>query len=183
MTGLVLGLIVFLGIHSLPMAPAWRDRVRGRLGPRAYRGLYTLIALAGLALVVWGKSRAGFVPLWDPPPWGRSVAHVLMPLALVLVVASNLRGRLRRRLRHPLLLGTGLWAVAHLLANGDLASLLLFGGFGLWALADGISAQRRQVAVPPAGPGWHDPAAVVLGLLGYALIGHFHAALFGPPVF
>lgn len=182
MTVLIIGLILFLGIHSLPMAVGPRNRLRERLGANAYRGLYSLVALAGLVLIVWGKSRAPFQPLWMPPEFARGLAHGVMPFAFVLVVAGNFRGRIRRWLGHPMLIGTLLWAGVHLVANGDLASLLLFGGFAVWALADLVSASVRGGPRSEAGPVWHDIAAVVIGLGLFAVVVHFHLALFGVPV-
>jgi len=176
---LTAGLVLFLGIHALPMVPALRDGLRDRLGPNPYRGLYSLIALVGLVLIVWGKGQAAFDPLWTPPTWSRGLAHAVMPFAFVLVVAANFRGRIRRALGHPMVIGTLLWATAHLLANGDRASVLLFGAFAAWALVDWISAMVRGGVKPAVGPLWHDIAAVVLGLGAYAAVMHFHGSLFG----
>lgn len=145
---LVAGLVVFLGVHSLRMlADGWRSRTIERLGAKSWKGLYTLVSIAGLALVVWGYgvARQQPVQLWSPPVGLRHAAALLTWLAFVLLAATYVPGnQIKARLHHPMLLGTKVWALAHLLANGTLAGVILFGSFLLWAVTMFASARRRD---------------------------------------
>ena len=144
---LIVGLVVFLGIHSMRiLAPEWRDAQRERLGEGRWKGLYSLASLAGFVLVVWGYARAWPVApvLYEPPVFMKHITLALMLPAMIALMVFNLPpGRLKPALKHPLLVATKIWAFAHLLANGDLASLLLFGSFLGWAVLDRIAAGRR----------------------------------------
>jgi len=145
---LVAGLVLFLGVHSTRMlADGWRSRTIERLGAKPWKGLYTLVSIAGLALVVWGYgvARQQPVQLWNPPVGLRHLAALLTWLAFVLLAAAQVPGnQIKARLHHPMLLGTKVWALAHLLANGTLAGALLFGSFLLWAVTLFASARRRD---------------------------------------
>lgn len=147
MLTLCLGLLLFLGVHLLQaLAPQWRAARRAQWGEMAYKGLYSLIALAGLVLTVLGyaQARAEPVVLWHPPGTLRHASLLLMWLAMVLLVAAYIPGnRIRSRLGHPMTLGVKVWALGHLLANGTLADVLLFGSFLLWAVLVFRSARRR----------------------------------------
>ena len=185
MTMLIAGLVLFLGVHSIAIvAPAGRDRLAARLGTGTWRALHGLLSLAGLALVVvgFGAARAAPVVLYVPPRWLQLVAVVLMAAAFPMLFASFLRGRLQATLQHPLLAATKTWAFAHLLANGRLADLILFGSILAWAVADRISLKHRKPRPATAAPGspYNDLLAVVLGLGLYAvfLLGA-HQWLFG----
>ncbi len=184
MTWLVTGLILFLGMHSFTMARGPRTALVERVGYDPYRGVYSLIALAGLVLIVIGFGRAPLEPIYAAPAWGRTLALVLMPVSLVLIVAGNVPCNIRRALKNPMLIGTLLWALVHLLANGELRSLVLFGAFALWAAADLISLARRADAPPRIGPQpwWRDLLVVVIGLAATALLARYHGSLFGMPV-
>ncbi|MDM0114368.1 NnrU family protein [Variovorax sp. J22R133] len=172
---LVAGLILFLGVHSVSIvAPAWRDAQIARRGERLWKGLYALASLAGLLLLIYGYgvARQSPVVLYAPPQALRHVALLLMVPVFPLFIAAYLPGRIQRIARHPMLLSVKLWATAHLLANGTLADVLLFGAFLLWAVADRISVKRRAVprSVPGAPPSsWNDLIVVVGGLLVYAV--------------
>lgn len=171
---LILGLVVFLGIHSVAIvAPTWRDAQVMRLGERPWKGLYSLISIAGfVALVVgYGIARQSPVVLFTPPTWTRHLALLLMLPVFPLLLAAYLPGRIKAALKHPMLVSVKLWAVAHLLANGTLADLLLFGGFLAWAVADRISVKRRPPRRTPAAPERkvNDVIAVAGGLALYAL--------------
>ena len=182
---LILGLVIFLGVHSLGMAaPAWRDRTVARLGEVPWKGVYSVTSLVGFVLIVWGYGLARHdpVPLWAPPTWLRHVALLVMLPAFPLLLAAYLPGRIQTAAKHPMLAAVKLWAFAHLLANGNLADVLLFGSFLAWAVADRISLKRRTP--PPvhgAPPGRaNDVIALVGGLVLYgAFIGALHAWLFG----
>jgi uncharacterized membrane protein len=183
MAALIFGLLLFLGVHSVRIAaPQWRDAQMARLGPGAWKGAYTVLALAGFALLVWGYGQARQVatPLWTTPAGLRHLASLLTLVAFVLIAASQVGpNAIQARLQHPMLLGTKLWAFAHLLANNTLADLLLFGGFLAWAVLDFRSARRRgRVEVVPK-PG-RTLVAVVAGVAVWALFAFWaHAALIG----
>lgn len=185
MTVLLLGLILFLGLHSVSIvAPAWRDaQVRAR-GEKTWKGLYSVLAGIGLVLIVvgYGQARQAPVVLYTPPAGLRHAAWLLMLPVFVLLFASNLPGRIQDITKHPMLLATKLWATAHLLANGTLADVLLFGGFLAWAVLDRISVKRRPPRPKPELPRkpYNDIVAVIGGLLVYGLfIGGLHTWLIG----
>ncbi len=175
MTILILGLILFLGIHSVSIfAGGWRRGVIARRGEGAWKGLYSGVALLGLVLIVvgYGLARQQPVVLYDPPRALRHLALLLMVPVFPLLIAAQLPSVLKNAAKHPMLLATKLWAVAHLLANGTAADVLLFGGFLVWAVADRISVKRRPVvASPPRPTAWprNDMIAVVGGLALYAI--------------
>jgi uncharacterized membrane protein len=173
-TVLVIGLVVFLGIHSISIfAPDFRNRMAARLGAGPWRGVYSLISLVGFVLIVWGYGLARREPvvLYNPPFWTRHVAAVLMLPVFPLFFAPYFPGRIKAALKHPMLVAVKLWAVAHLISNGMLADLLLFGGFLAWAVVDRISYRHRQLrplkGAPPASR--NDAIVVIVGLAIYAL--------------
>jgi uncharacterized membrane protein len=182
---LILGLILFLGAHSVSIvAPGWRDASLGRLGEGAWKGAYSLVSAAGFALIVFGYGLARQQPelLYTPPVALRHLALLLMLPVFPLLLAAYLPGRVKRAARHPMLLATKLWAVAHLLANGNVADVILFGSFLAWAVADRISLKRRAPrSVPGAPPSAANDAIVVIG--GLAIYAFFllrgHAWLIG----
>jgi|SRR3984885_2685970 len=186
MTLLILGLVLFLGVHSVAMlSPALRARTIHRLGEPAWKGLYALVSLAGFVLICYGfgSARQSSVVLYSPPLWMRHLALIVMLPVFPLLIAAYLPGRIKAAAKHPMLAAVKFWAFAHLLANGSLADVLLFGGFLGWAVADRISMKRRAapqaLRTAPPGP-WNDVIAVVLGLAIYALmIGWAHLRLFG----
>lgn len=170
---LVLGLVLFFGIHSVSIVnDAGRDRVAARMGEWTWKALYALIAGAGLALIVvgYGLARQEPVVLYTPPVGLRHLAMLLMVPVFPLLLAAYLPGRIKAATGHPMLAATKLWAFAHLLANGTLADLLLFGSFLVWAVLDRISMKRReQRPVPGARPSrLNDAVAVIAGLALYA---------------
>lgn len=182
----ILGLVVFLGIHSIQIiAPAARNRMVVKLG-NGWKGIYSLVALAGIVLMVIGYRDAQAVSpfLWVPPVFLMHLNLILAPVALVLVIAGSVpAGYIQKALKHPMLVGVKLWALGHLLANGDLFSLIFFGSFLAWAVVDRISVKRRAVdpALVHAPPRivW-DAVSVVGGLaISVALIGGLHIWLFG----
>jgi uncharacterized membrane protein len=186
MTLLILGLVLFLGVHSVAiLSPALRSRAIHRLGEPAWKGLYALVSLAGFVLICYGFGSARQAPviLYSPPIWLRHLALIVMLPVFPLLIAAYLPGRIKAAAKHPMLAAVKFWAFAHLLANGALADVLLFGGFLGWAVVDRISMKRRAVpqALRTAPPGpWNDVIAVVLGLAIYALlIGWAHLRLFG----
>lgn len=185
MTALVIGLLVFLGVHSVAIvAPEGRERLAARVGERAWKGLYSLASIVGFILLVWGYGQARMNPivLYTPPPELRWLTAVLMLPVFPLLLVPYFPGRIRQVLKHPMLVAVKLWAFAHLLSNGQLADVLLFGGFLAWAVADRISFKRRtQRPLKTAPPSkLNDAIAVVLGLVLYFAFFHYlHTRLIG----
>lgn len=175
------GMVIFVGLHLIPTLPRLRGALIDKLGFNPYRGLFSLAVGLGLGLIIWGKLQASWQPLYEAPAWGRLVALWLMPLSTTLMVAAYLPTRLRSALRHPMLWSVTIWAGCHLLANGDLASVLLFAGMAVFALLDLVSHRWRSPVSRPRGSLWADAGAVLLGLIGYMGAIHVHAML-GRPV-
>ncbi len=191
MTLLVLGLVLFLGAHAFSMARSHRAAAVARIGEGPYKGLYSLLSLAGIVLVSigYGQYRAGgYIPVWDPPVWTRHLALLLVLVAFICFVAAYLPGHIKARLKHPMLAGVKIWALAHLLANGDLGSILLFGSFLVWGVAARISVKRRDVAAQHGGTAApagirNDVLAVAIGTAVYvAFVFWLHPWLIGVPV-
>jgi uncharacterized membrane protein len=188
---LIFGLVLFLGVHSVRMlAPGWRTRTLQNRGEGAWKAVYSLVSLLGFALLCWGYGQARQQPvvLWVPPVGTRHLAALLMLGSWLLLVAAYVPGNgIKSRLHHPMLLGVKVWAVAHLLANGNLADLLLFGSFLLWAVVCFISAQRRDRAaatVYPSGKLGATLLTLAVGVLAWAGFAMFlHKPLIGVPVF
>lgn len=183
---LIVGLVLFLGVHSISIVnPSLRDNVIAGQGRAVWLGAYSIIALAGLVLIVWGYSMARLDPtvVYVPPFWLRHVSLLLLVFVFPLFVAAYFPGRIRTATKHPMLVAVKLWAVAHLLANGNLADVLLFGSFLVWAVADRISLKRRVsvTPVPSLSPSkWNDLIVVVVGLLIYGFfIAGGHLMLIG----
>ena len=145
---LIAGLLLFLGVHSTRVfANDWRNRTLARMGEKPFKGIYALLSLAGFLLLLWGygQARQQGVMLWNPPVFTRHLAAVLTLAAFVLLTAAYVPGnQIKARLHHPMVLGTKVWALAHLLANGSLASTLLFGGFLLWSVLLFAASRRRD---------------------------------------
>ncbi len=186
MSLLILGLVLFAGIHLLPAMPALRAGLHAKLGEGAYKGLYTVIALAGLVLMVIGYGRAPVVAVWEPPLWLRHVNLTLMIFAMIFLVAAYVPGRIKEKVRHPMVLSVKIWAFGHLISNGDSRDIILFGGLLAWAVVDRISLARRERAglvTVTGGPVRNDVIAIVIGLLLYAaLFWKLHLWAFGVPV-
>src|ERR1700732_4604540 len=187
---MILGLVLFLGIHTLPAQRELRARLIGSVGEGGYKAGYALASLLGLVLIVWGFAHyraAGMWEVWTPPTAFKHITVALMLPAVILVVASYIRGRIYTTLKHPMLAGVKLWAAAHLFANGDIGSIILFGSFLGWAVFDRISLKHRTDAgAPPiavGGPG-NDLIAVAVGVVAYLALGFaFHPVVIGVPVF
>jgi uncharacterized membrane protein len=177
MTFLIVGLVLFLGVHSLRIvADDWRATQVRQRGENAWKGLYSLVSLLGFVLIVWGygQARQNPVLLWVVPLWTRHLAALLMLASFVLLTAAYVPGNgFKARLGHPMVLAVKVWAVAHLLANNTLADLLLFGAFLLWAVADFRSARRR-----PAVPGLAAPPVTMARTLLTLVIGAVAWAVF-----
>jgi len=185
MLKLVVGLVIFLGVHSTAIfAPVWRERTMARIGAAPWKVVYALASLIGLLLIVGGYAQARLDPvlLYHPPYWLRHLTALLMLPVFPLLLATYLPGRIKAAVKHPMLTATKAWALSHLLVNGMLADVLLFGGFLAWAVLARISASKRpQVAVRGAPASIrNDVIAVVGGLVLYAVfIMWAHVKLFG----
>jgi uncharacterized membrane protein len=181
---LIAGLVLFLGMHSFAIvAPAVRESARARLGEGGWKGIYSLVSLAGFLMIVYGFGMARLAPvvLYSPPVWLRHVAFLLMLPVFPLFFAANLPGRIKTATKHPMLAGVKFWGLAHLLANGLLSDVLLFGGFLAWAVMDRISLKHRTQQLRSMPPGrFNDAIAIVLGLGLYVFfILWAHLRLFG----
>ena len=181
---LILGLVLFLGTHAFSMARTRRAAIVDRIGEGRYKLGYIALSLLGLVLIGIGfhdYRLAGYIPVWDPPVWTRHLALTLVWLAFVCLAAAYLPGHIRAKAKHPMLLAVKIWATAHLLANGDLGSMLLFGGLLAWAIYDRISVKRRGDAGAPvvASFGRNDVIVVAIGTIAYFAMLWLHESLIG----
>lgn len=188
MAALVLGLVLFLGLHSTRIfAEGWRTQTMESFGEKEYKLLYSVLSIAGFALLVWGYGLARHNPviLWNQPPvWTRHLASLLTLAAFVLLVAAYVPGNaIKAKLRHPMILGVKVWALAHLISNNTLADLVLFGSFLVWAVLDYRAARRRErtlATVIDAGPLSRTILTVVVGVVAWAVFAMWaHRVLIG----
>ena len=183
MTILLAGLLLFFGIHLFPSLRDQRQQLIDRVGINTYKGVFSLLSVAAIALIAWGYSPTDSTHLWQAPAWGRSLAPFFMLPAVYAFVASGAPSNLKRLTLNPLDWSVLLWAVIHLLNNGDLASLLLFGSFGLFALFNMWSSNRRPMVETVAVPLGKEAVLIGISVLAYIALVMFHPALFGVPVF
>ena len=184
---LIAGLVLFLGVHSTRVfANSWRSQTLARVGEKPFKGVYALLSVAGFALLVWGygQARQLGVMLWSPPTAMRHLAALLTLVAFVLLAAAYVPGnQIKAKLHHPMVLGTKVWALAHLLANGSLADTVLFGSFLLWAVvlfAASRKRDRREQIVYPAGTAGMTVVTVVAGIAAWAVFAFWlHRVLIG----
>jgi uncharacterized membrane protein len=186
---LITGLILFLGTHSYSLRRASRAALVAKVGPELYKVVYSVLSLTGFVLIIWGYASyrvTGYIPLWNPPVWTRHLAALIMLPALPLLLASFGYGFIKARLKHPMILAVKTWSLAHLLANGDLGSIILFGTFLAWAVVAFINMRRRPAEAGPAlipNPG-HDATAILGGIFFYlAMVLGAHKYLIGVGVF
>ncbi|QUS57513.1 NnrU family protein [Pseudovibrio brasiliensis] len=190
MTLLISGLAAFFAVHLIPSFTGLRESLVQRLTFNGYRGIYTLVSLGGLVAVVYGFGAAwhgDYTPWYVPPSWGRHVTMLLMLPVFPLFFASQLKGNITRVTKHPLINATKLWAVAHLFANGELYSVVLFGSFLIWAIIVRITIAKRERITPPnrdyPNAMKNDVISVGLGLIFYGLfVWKLHAILIGVPI-
>jgi uncharacterized membrane protein len=187
---LVIGLVLFLGAHVFVTLRAPRAAVITRIGEWPYKGLMGLVSLVGLIVIGYGFARyraTDWIQVWSPPRWTHHITELLMWPASVCVVAAYARGNIWRALKHPMLVGVKTWAVAHLISNGDLGSIVLFGSVLAWAVYDRITLKRRSDPGAPSIPVGglrNDIIALVIGTLLYLALGLvFHPLVVGVPVF
>ena len=174
MTLLIAGLLLFFAAHVVSIAnESWRNRMVARLGVGPWKGLYSVVSIAGFILIIkgYGMARGAPIVLYDPPAWLAHIALLLMVPAFIFALAAYFPGRIRATVKHPLLAATKTWAIAHLLANGTAADVLLFGSFLAWAIADWRSYRHRTQRFYARAPerNYNDAIAVAGGLALYAL--------------
>jgi uncharacterized membrane protein len=185
MLTLIIGIVAFLGVHTLPTLRDWRAKQVARFGLQTYKGLYSAASLLAFALLVWGFYRyraEGLIVVWTPPMWTRPLTIVLMWAAFVAFACMNpAPGRIRGWLRHPMLAGVMIWALAHLLANGDAGGMLLFASFFAWAVYDRIAVATRGDlgAAPQSTFTRADGVALAIGTLAFAAATFLHPWLIG----
>lgn len=185
---LVLGIVVFLGVHTLTTLRDTRADLIARVGEGAFKAAFSAVSLLGLVLIVWGFSRyraEGWVQVWNPPAGMRHLTISLMWFAFVALACMNpAPGRIRGWLRHPMLVAIKIWALAHLLANGDLGGMVLFGAFLAWAVFDRIAVKRRgDLGAPRIGSFTRaDAVAIGAGTIAYVAMIFLHPLLIGVPV-
>jgi uncharacterized membrane protein len=185
---LILGLVVMLGAHVFVTFRGERARLIARLGQNGYRALFSIVSIAGLALIVWGFAQ--YHPhapqIWSPPAFMRHITVGLMLFAVIFFTAAFIPSHIKAKLKHPMLAGMKTWALAHLLSNGDLGSILLFGAFLAWGVYARIAAKRRGdlgAVTAPAGY-TNDIIVVLIGIVIYLALGYaFHPMVIGAPVF
>ena len=174
MTLLVAAIVIFFGIHLVPTMTELRDRLIGRLGRTGYRVLFALLSTASLAFLIFAFAKAPLVTVWSPPDWTHWVAIVLMLPAFIFLVAAFVPGKIKARLKFPFLVAIKTWALAHLIANGDLASMILFASFLAYAVYDRITLKHREstslISVPATGPPFNDFVVLVLGTVLYVVV-------------
>ena len=187
---LILGLVVFIGSHAFTMARGPRAALIGRLGEGPYKGLYSLVSILGVVLIAYGFGQyraTSWVDVWSPPVWTRHLALLLVWVAFILLAAAYLPGRIKSGAKHPMLAAVKIWALAHLLANGDLGSMILFGSLLAWAVGARIAVKRRRdevrdhagPAAPPAGAR-NDILAVAIGTAAFVIFAIWlHPVLIG----
>jgi uncharacterized membrane protein len=191
MTLLIIGLIIFLGLHSVRIfANDWRNDKLAQWGEGAWKGVYSVASIVGFALVCWGYGLARQQPvvLWVPPVATKHIAATLMLFAIIMLVAAYVPGNaIKAKLHHPMTLSVKTWALAHLLANGNLADVVLFGSFLAWGVACFIAARKRDRAAGrdyPAGKAMPTIITVVVGFVVYGgFVAYLHKLLIGVPVF
>ena len=186
---LVIGLVVLLGAHVFVTFREARARLMAQLGQNGYRALFSVVAIVGLALIVWGYGdyRAHeWIQIWSPPAFMRHITVGLMLLSVIFITASFFSSHIKNWLQHPMLASIKTWALAHLLSNGDLGSILLFGSFLAWGVYARIAAKRRgDLGATSAPAGWaNDAIVVVVGIGIFVALGYyFHPYVIGVPVF
>ncbi|WP_370337904.1 NnrU family protein [Parvularcula marina] len=187
MTIFLAGLALFIGIHLFTgLARGPRAAIIGKIGAMPYKGLFSLITLAGLILLIYGwKQVVPGEPYYVLPDWVRYITYFCVWIALILTVAANLpAGKIAAMAKHPMVLGMKLWAFGHLLANGDLRSVILFGAVLAWGVIDRIALKKRGDMGRPFKTGFGDVLAITIGTAGFAVILLWaHVYIAGVPLF
>lgn len=180
MTELIIGLAVFMTAHFFPRFRQARRGLMARIGEGGYKLAYTAVSLISMVLLVRGYMNADFIAVYEPSETARSVAHAAMPFAFLMLAGSQIPSNLKRFVRHPLSWATLIWAATHLIANGDLASVILFGAFGAFAIASmTIISATETASSPPERPRINDLLLIVVALVGYGATIWAHGEVFG----
>ncbi len=180
MTLLIVGLIVFIGIHLVPAIPSLKNSIVSALSLKAYKSLFAIVSLIGLVLIIVGKMKAEFVSVYTPMNGAKHIAMTLMLIAFILLPAAHMKGNIKRFTRHPMLWGIVCWSAAHLLANGDLASVIMFGSLGLYSIIAMIAANARGTQKQTEKlPVKKDLIVFAAGFTTYVLVLILHPYLFG----
>lgn len=179
---LALGVLVTSLLHLVAAVPPLKARIKQSVGAKAYGAVFGIASLAGVAIIVLGWRMAEFVAVYDAPEWGRHANFALTLVAFICLGIFIFRGRLRQVLRFPLAVGVMFWAVGHLLANGDLASLILFGGFLLYAVAHFVIGAANGIRPSAEVRQGHDLLSVIIGVALYGIMTQLHGVLIGVPV-
>ena len=180
---LALGVLLTSLMHLVAAVPALKAVIKDAVGEKAYGPVFGVASLVGLAIIVMGWRMSDFIAVYDPPTWGRHANFALTLVAFICLGIFLFRGSLRQKLRFPMGVGVVFWATGHLLANGDLASLILFGGFLLYAVAHIVIGIANGVRPSPEVRGGHDLLSILVGIALYGVMSQFHAVLIGVPVF
>ena len=178
---LVFGTAIFIGTHLIPAFGDTRAQLVKKLSISGYRLLFTALSILGLGAMIWGKTQAPFIDAWSPPAWGRDAALVIMLPSIILLSVAKLPTNIKRYTPHPMLWGFALWSCAHLLANGDLASVLIFASIGGYSIVAILSANQRG-AKPSSQPvsAARESAGLIFGVIVYVALLYLHPYLFGP---
>lgn len=182
----ILGLIIFFEAHFFTaLCRPQRAALVAKLGEMPFKGLYAIVSLSGFALIILGWRQADASLLYAPPYFLRHIAFALMPISIILLVAAYAPpGRIAPVVKHPMLAGVKVWAFAHLLANGEMRSVILFGSFLAFAVIDRIAVKKRDEAVPARGPVRNDIIVIVIGIVAYGVIAHYlHRYIAGVPLY
>jgi uncharacterized membrane protein len=173
---LILGLLIFIGVHSIRLvSPSWRNAQVARLGERGWKGLYAVVSLVGFILIVWGYGMSRHAPmlLWTPPHGVQHLTALLVAVAFVLIAAAYVpANRIKRAVGHPMMIGVAIWALGHLLANGTLNAIVLFGVFFVWGAVGALVSRSRDRAAGvryPVGTLSGDATVVIVGLIAWAI--------------
>ncbi len=155
-----------------------------RLGENKYKGLFSIIALVGLLIIIYGFSRADFYPIWDPLPYSKEIALALMPISMILLAAANIQTNIKKFIKHPMLIAILIWSFVHLIANGDLRSIILFGSFGLYALIDIFFSKKVLTTnIEVKYTLSKDIMVIIIGLVAYLIIVYYHQFIAGVTIF
>ena len=180
---LLAGLTIFSIVHFLPELKG-RTFFVDKMGEPAYKGVYSLLSILGFVLIVYGKGYSDFVTVWNPPTWTRHLTMLLVLVAMLLLSVSQIPNNFRRTIKHPMLLGVTVWGIAHLLANGDLASMILFGGFVIFSVVKMKTMEKHKPYIQPDAVKFYwNVVTIVVGFLIYGAAMRFHQSIAGVPLF
>ena len=183
MTLLIAGLAIFFVIHAVP-ALNIKNSLITKFGEGPYKGVFSLIAIAGMVMIVYGKGGSEFITIWTPPAWSRHATMLIMLLAVPMLVISLIPNNFRKKIRHPMLIAVSLWSIGHLLTNGDLASILLFGSFLIFAVSKMYSQSKRSPFIAPGNVSMAlNVVTLIAGIVLYGVFVYFHRYIAGIPLF